>query len=98
MRGLIDRDFSNGELKPTTKDQRMQIDTILNPSQEYFTGLKLDDAMNEILSIDMILLVLRSKHIHMNLQSDFETKRTKKYFNDFLVKHKDCHEVLFGLA
>ena len=54
--------------------------------------------INEILNIEIILLVLSRKLLHINLTSDLEIARWKKFLMKFLKKNGKNHEGLFGMS
>ena len=51
-----------------------------------------------ILNIEIILLVLSRKSLHLSLASDMEIARWKKFLKKFLKKNGANHEGLFGMA
>lgn len=54
--------------------------------------------INEILNIEIILLVLSRKSLHLNISSDLEITRWKKFLMKFLKKNYKNHEGLFGMS
>lgn len=60
------------------------------------TGFNKD--INEILNIEIILLILSHKSLHLSLSSDLEINRWKKFLVKFLKKNTTNHEGLFGFS
>lgn len=52
----------------------------------------------EILNIETVLLVLSRRTLHVNLTSDLEIVRWKKFLIKFLKKNGTNHEALFGMS
>lgn len=90
MRSEIDRQFQ--------KKSRPRIDSEMSAVTDYMVSNEVNPEIKKILNVDMLLLVLRRRYLHMHLVSDFETAWCWRYFTEFIEKHPDCHEALFGLA
>lgn len=54
--------------------------------------------ISEILNIEIVLLVLSRRMLHVNLTSDLEIVRWKKFLVKFLKKNGSNHEGLFGMS
>lgn len=54
--------------------------------------------ISEILNIEIVLLVLSRRMLHVNLTSDLEIVRWKKFLVKFLKKNGTNHEGLFGMS
>ena len=54
--------------------------------------------MNEILNIETILVLMSNRSLHLQITSDLEITRWKKFLYKFLKRNPKNHEWLFGMS
>lgn len=62
------------------------------------TSVSESKTAGDIMNIEVVLLLLSMKSLHLNLSSDLEITRWKKFLFAFLKKAPKNHEGLFGMS